>query len=269
MRLAFAVAAHLDTDILLVDEVLAVGDVQFQKKCLGKMTEVAKAGRTILYVSHSMSAIESLCSQALLLDAGRVAAIGAPRSVTTKYLDQGGDEYRVRQWDDINSAPGGSHVRMHRAAVYPSCSDNFNLLDVHTELVVELEYWNLVDGLVLNPSVLVYDQEGRTVFNTGPINEPNWTGQPFPRGLFRSTFVIPGDFLNDGSYEIQLYMIKDASVTVERFDGLLRFNVADDMTLRRGWYGKWPGTVRPNLAWDTSLIERHELSETASLVGPR
>lgn len=268
-RLAFAVAAHLDADILIVDEVLAVGDAQFQRKCLGKMSEVARGGRTVLFVSHNMLAIEALCTHAVLLDGGRIVARGDSRSVTGKYLDRGGAEHRVKQWDDLASAPGGSHVRLRRAAVTASHSSDSGLIDVHTEIVVEFEYWNLVDGLVLNPSVVLYDQEGRTVFNTGPVNEPNWNGKPFPRGLFRSTFVIPADLLNDASYEIQLYMVKDASEVVERFDGLLRFTVADDTTLRHGWYGKWQGTVRPNLVWDTCLLTRYELPETPDYVGAR
>lgn len=268
-RLAFAVAAHLETDILIVDEVLAVGDAQFQRKCLGKMSEVARGGRTVLFVSHNMLAIEALCGQALLLERGRIAASGDSRFVTGKYLDRDGAEYRVRQWDDVGSAPGGSHVRLHRAAVTAPHSTDAGLIDVHTEIVVEFEYWNLVEGLVLNPSVVLYDQEGRAVFNTGPIDEPNWNGKPFPRGLFRSTFIIPADLLNDGNYDIQLYMIKDAYETVERFDGLLRFSVADDTSQRRGWHGKWPGAVRPKLVWDTSLLVRHELPETSGFVASR
>lgn len=265
MRLAFSVAAHLDSDVLLVDEVLAVGDAEFQKKCLGKMSDVARTGRTVLYVSHNMSAIESICSAALLLDGGHVAATGKPHLVTAKYLDRSSVEHRLKQWDDIDSAPGGSRVRLRRAAVYPSQAPEASFIDVHTELTVELEYWNMVEGLVLNPSVLIFDQEGRTVFNTGPLHEPCWNGKPFPRGLFRSAFVIPGDLLNDGSYDVQLYMIKDASEAVERFDSLLHFTVVDDMTQRRGWYGKWPGVVRPTLAWETSLLEPYESKRTLAL----
>ena len=266
MRLAFSVAAHLDSDILLVDEVLAVGDAEFQKKCLGKMSDVAKSGRTILYVSHNMSAIETICTQALLLDCGRVAASGHPRLVTAKYLDRSSIEDRVKQWNDLEAAPGGAHVRLRRAAVYPSQSPQTSLIDIHTEITIEFEYWNLVDGLVLNPSVVIFDQEGRIVFNTGPLQEPCWHGKPFPCGLFGSAFVIPGDLLNDGSYEVQLYIIKDASQAVERFDGLLRFTVVDDMTQRRGWYAKWPGVVRPALTWKTSLLNENDLSGTCNLV---
>jgi lipopolysaccharide transport system ATP-binding protein len=204
----------------------------------------------------------------LLLDGGRVTAAGRPHLVTAKYLDRSTVEHRVKQWHDMDSAPGGSHVRLRRAAVYPSQAPEASFIDVHTELTIEFEYWNLVDGLVLNPSVLIFDHEGRTVFNTAPVNEPHWNGRPFRRGLFRSAFTIPGDFLNDGSYDVQLYMIKDASEAVERFDGLLRFTVADDMAQRRGWYGKWPGSVRPNLAWETDSVERHDVAQIGILAGP-
>ncbi|HQU46098.1 MAG TPA: hypothetical protein PK867_25010, partial [Pirellulales bacterium] len=112
-------------------------------------------------------------------------------------------------------------------------------------------------GLVLNPSVVLFDDQGRTVFNTFP-GEDGWNGRPFPVGLFRSAFIVPGDLLNDGTYEVQLYFVRDASVVVERFDALLRFQVADDTSNRRGWYGKWLGTVRPNLSWETALLEQNE-----------
>jgi lipopolysaccharide transport system ATP-binding protein len=254
MRLAFSVAAHLEPEILVIDEVLAVGDVGFQKKCLGKMSKAAQAGRTVLFVSHNLLAVESLCSSALLLDAGQIVAAGAPSSVTAKYQGRHDAECQTRQWDDPTSAPGGSHVRLRRAAVYPTGARD-ELINVHSELIVAFEYWNMVEGLVLSPTATLYDQEGRVVFQTGPVNEPCWTGKPFPRGLYRSQFVIPADFLNDGYHELQLYMVKDASVLVERFDSLLRFYVADDAARRRGWYGKWLGAVRPNLEWETARLD--------------
>ncbi|HWB12529.1 MAG TPA: ABC transporter ATP-binding protein [Pirellulales bacterium] len=253
MRLAFSVAAHLDPEILVIDEVLAVGDMQFQKKCLGKMSKVAQAGRTVLFVSHNLLAVESLCTTALLLDGGQIVAAGAPSAVTARYQGRHDAECPIRQWDDLASAPGGSHVRLRRAAIYPAGADD-SAINVHTELVIEFEYWNMVEGLVLSPTANLYDQEGRVVFQTSPVNEPCWTDKPFPRGLFRSQFVIPADFLNDGYHELQLYMVKDASVLVERFDSLLRFYVADDAAFRRGWYGKWLGAVRPNLEWQTVQV---------------
>src|SRR5205814_2209417 len=103
VRLAFAVAAHLEPEILVIDEVLAVGDAAFQKKCLGKMGDVAKAGRTVLFVSHNMAAVQTLCSRVVLLEEGRVVANGDPAPVLARYMQRGGED--SDQWRRDAEAP--------------------------------------------------------------------------------------------------------------------------------------------------------------------
>ena len=116
VRLAFAVAAHLEPEILVVDEVLAVGDAEFQKKCLGKMGEVAKEGRTVLFVSHNMQAVKLLCSRAILLDSGKCVCDSNTHDAINRYLDVGGpSENGERIWNDAETRPGDDHVRLHAA----------------------------------------------------------------------------------------------------------------------------------------------------------
>src|SRR5437899_11537720 len=117
MRLAFAVAAHLETEILLVDEVLAVGDANFQKKCLGKMGEVAQEGRTVLFVSHNMTAVNQLCPRAIMLCDGEIARMGNTPEVVAEYLKVGSKSGGERLWNDRQKAPGSDRIRLHAVRV--------------------------------------------------------------------------------------------------------------------------------------------------------
>src|ERR1039457_1430354 len=120
VRLAFAVAAHLEPEILIVDEVLAVGDAQFQKKCLGKMGEVSKGGRTVLFVSHNMQAVSTLCSHAILLNGGSIQQQGDVHNVINGYVSMamgGAPEKREQVWNDLTMAPGNDKIRIRRIAI--------------------------------------------------------------------------------------------------------------------------------------------------------
>ena len=267
VRLAFAVSAHLEPEILLVDEVLAVGDARFQKKCLGKMGDVAREGRTVLFISHNMTAIQGMCTRVIWLESGSVAAEGAPRGVVTKYLKTSFSTMSQRVWDNPASAPGNEKVRLHQACVRPVDRAYSDELTVRTPLVMEFEYWNLAPGAQLSLSLVLYNDEGIALFNTLPIDEPVWHGKPFPAGLFRSACYVPGDLLNDGTYRVQLYVVQDQSVAIFRADDILVFDVLEAAEMRSGWYGKMMGAIRPLLEWRTELIE--EANPSASFVATR
>jgi lipopolysaccharide transport system ATP-binding protein len=254
VRLAFAVAAHLEPEVLLVDEVLAVGDVNFQTKCLGKMEDVAKQGRTVFFVSHNMPAIQNLCPRAIWLQDGCIQAQGASMQVVSKYLGTSFAVVTEQRWDDINSAPGNDSVRLRRVSLSPEGETPEGTLTIRTPLRLEFEYWNLVPGAILNLSVHLLDKLGITVFNTGPIQELVWNGRPFPVGLFRSVCHIPADLLNDGTYTVQLLVVKDMGIVIYKYDGIIVFDLNDSPEMRRGYYGPWPGIIRPNLLWTTELI---------------
>jgi lipopolysaccharide transport system ATP-binding protein len=255
VRLAFAVAAHVEPEILLIDEVLAVGDAAFQKRCLGKMEEVASEGRTIIFVSHNMTAVQSLCERVIWLDDGRVVEEGRPDSVVSKYLQASFETLTERLWDDITIAPGNDRVRLHLARIRPEKGSPLDRISIRTPLVMEFEYWNLEPAAHLNLSVCLYNETGVMVFNTAPVHEPMWQGRPFPVGLFRSQCRIPGDLLNDGMHRVQLLVVKDQGVVVFRDRSVLVFDVADDSQMRGEWHGKWRGAVRPNLKWETEHLK--------------
>jgi lipopolysaccharide transport system ATP-binding protein len=253
MRLAFSVAAHLEPEILLVDEVLAVGDFAFQKKCLGKMGDVAKEGRTVLFVSHNMSAVQRLCNRAIWLEEGKLASEGSASKVVSDYLSTSFSTLTDRLWGDITEAPGGESVRLRRACVRPERGLPSEPITVRTPFVLEFEYWNLEPGAYLNLGLHIFNEQGIVVFNTGPWNEPAWHGRPFPKGLFRSICHVPGDLLNDGLYRVQLLVVKNQRIIISRLDDVLMFNIRD--ADRQGYLGEGLGAVRPNLKWSTELIE--------------
>jgi lipopolysaccharide transport system ATP-binding protein len=252
-RLAFAVAAFLETEILIVDEVLAVGDAEFQRKCMGKMDDAARGGRTVLFVSHNMTAVESLCQRAVWLDRGRVRADGPTQEVVGKYLSASFSALSERFWPDVQSAPGNDLVRIRRAAVRPESGIPSDPMDVRTPLVLEFEYWNLRQGALLNLSLHIYNAQGVLVFNALPYLEKSWQGRPFPRGLYRDTCHIPGDLLNDGTYRVDL-MVVEREQAIFREDEILVFDIRDDPHSRDGWFGSWEGAVRPQLAWETEQL---------------
>lgn len=254
MRLAFAVASHLEPEILMVDEVLAVGDVQFQKKCLSKMGDVAREGRTVFFVSHNMIAVLSLCSRVVWLEEGIMRGEGPPNEVVSNYLKTALFLRAEQVWDDINTAPGNEQIRIRRACLWPAGDEPTGPINVSTPVMIEFEYWNLVPGAYLDLSVVIKTEEGYPIFNTASGQEPVWSGKPYPAGLFRSRFYIPADLLNDGTHRVHLYVIRSQTEVLYDTEDILIFNVRDASERRSAWYGKWIGAVRPNLKWETEFL---------------
>jgi lipopolysaccharide transport system ATP-binding protein len=265
VRLAFAVAAHLNPEILIIDEVLAVGDANFQKKCLNKMGEIAsQEGRTVLFVSHNMTAVQSLCTRAIWLEKGTLRDQGSAKDLIPRYLKTAFAPQRDRTWDDLETAPGNAKVRMRRAAIRPDTHSGGSTITTHTPLVMEFEFWNLSPGAHLNLSVSVQNEEGMSIFNTVPTEEPVWHGRAFPQGLFRSLVRIPGDLLNKGTHRVLVYIVEDQSVVLSRLEDILVFDVLKAPDENVGWSGNWEGAVRPRLEWTTELVESGAPSPAAA-----
>jgi len=261
MRLAFAVAAHLEPEILLVDEVLAVGDAAFQKKCLGKMGEVAREGRTVLFVSHNMTAVNQLCSRAVMLSDGRLALEGRTQEVVAEYFRAGSDGGGERVWPDPKRAPGNRRMRLRAVRLISGGHVN-NEPDIDKELAIEVEFWNLVPG-ARNQAVNIYisDATGTVVLstaNTPAANsvEDDWFRQNHEPGLFRSVCTIPANFLNEGTYYVTVYLVTLGPISVEaEAPQVLSFNVFDTGVMREpGAGGRWDGVVRVRLPWRTEPL---------------
>jgi lipopolysaccharide transport system ATP-binding protein len=247
LRLAFAVAAHLEPETLLVDEVLAVGDASFQKKCLGKMGDVAKQGRTVMFVSHNMTALRALCTRAVWLNEGRIMEDGPAATVVDHYLQKNATSNLESRWDDPATAPGDHRARLHLVRVKPMSGET-DQITVSTPLEIEFEYWNYVPDAVLNVSVVLYTLEEVCVFNTTSEFASR------PAGLIRHTVQIPGDFLNTGAYYLDFLLVIDASKAMFVQKNVVAFEVEEGE--RKGnWYGRMPGVVRPKFVWRSEAAE--------------
>jgi len=200
LRLAFAVAAHLEPEILLVDEVLAVGDAAFQKKCLGKMGEVGRSGRTILFVSHNMVAVTRLCNRALWLERGRLHAFGGVDEVIARYLAAGADGRGERRFcEDLDQCPGSEYVRLTAVRVRNQEGAVANVLDVRLPFSVEMVYRILRPTANLRLGLRIVAYDGTVVFSTRDLDDGNEEQVRNP-GDYISRCTIPGNFLDYGQY---------------------------------------------------------------------
>jgi lipopolysaccharide transport system ATP-binding protein len=245
-----------------VDEVLAVGDAAFQKKCLGKMGDAAHQGRTVLFVSHNLLAVDSLCTRAICLHEGKVVTEGPPGQVTSRYLKEWIPASTEVVYEDIGSAPGNEMFRLRRACVRPLNGSPSDPITVRTPFVVEFEYWKLDPEVDLELSVDIYNEHGIHLLTTEMFGKP-----PAPAGLLRSWFVVPGDLLNNGTHQIELGFYRDRTTPLFRMGDPLVFDVHDASDLRGLFHGPWPGAVRPYFQWMTEHIDTSRGSSSVALGG--
>jgi lipopolysaccharide transport system ATP-binding protein len=259
MRLAFAVAAHLNLDILLVDEVLAVGDAAFQRKCLGKMSAVASEGRTVVMVSHNMTAINQLCSRALLIESGRVCDDGEPAAVIARYLESSAERSGEFRWADAASAPGDGTATLEAVRV-ASEGTVTPTVNIDSEVTIEVDFSVRTAGnrsLVVN--VYLLDSGGNTILSSANTRRANliqddWFGVDHEPGSYRASCSFPANFLNDMRYYVTVHVLSVDTVRVHASaDQVLAFDVFDTGATRDAG-GPWHGMVRPRLAWRTRAL---------------
>lgn len=240
VRLAFAVAAHLEPDILIVDEVLAVGDADFQKKCLGKMNDASnKSGRTIIFVSHNLHAVNNLCTNALWLEKGSVRSIGNTKSVVNEYLSTLHKKSSIKEFSTLNEAPGNDFIRVMYIELIPDLLDPNDILDIRTPLTVKFRFYNASDNIVISTDLLLFTLAGECIFDIP--SKP----ATYKKGFIEGECKIPGNFLNDGSYSFTLHFAKDTSSELFSYEECLMFDIADYRE-NINWYDKWWGYVRPD-----------------------
>jgi lipopolysaccharide transport system ATP-binding protein len=257
VRLAFAVAAHLEPEILLVDEVLAVGDAQFQKKCLGKMGDVAKEGRTVLFVSHSMPMILRLCERTILLSTGHLEADGASTEVSRHHLSSSSGSPAERSWPDRQGAPGDDVARLHSVRILDDSGCVAAAIDIQEPVNIEVEYWNLKDGLRTTAIIHLVNEDGVTLFASNDWNNSAWWNTPRVPGRVRATCRIPGDFLAEGRFFVLAAVGTYNPNVVHALErDVVSFQVVDrsEGPSSRGEYagGYWPGVLRPKLEWSVT-----------------
>lgn len=262
LKLAFAVAAHLDPEILLVDEVLAVGDARFQRKCLDKMENVRQAGRTVIFVSHNMPAITRLCPRTILLENGSISFDGPSHQAVSMYLGSGTRTNAAREWKDISNAPGNEIVRLRAVRVRSQDGQICESVDIRCPVGIEMEFDVLQGGHVLVPGYHFINQEGVCAFVASEY-ENKWRRRPRPVGSFISTAWIPGNFLSEGPLIITATMATMEPFRAHFFErDVVAFQVIDSLdgdSARGDYAGPMPGFIRPLLNW-TSEHVRHNSS---------
>jgi lipopolysaccharide transport system ATP-binding protein len=254
VRLAFAVAAHLDPEILVIDEVLAVGDAEFQKKCLGKMAEVAKGGRTVLFVSHNMGAVTRLGSRAILLSAGRLQTDGDAESVAGVYMSGDAGSTAAQTWNDVGSRPGDDVARLHSVTVRQAHTIS-PTVDIRYPVEIETTYECLQDGARLICAVSFFDAAGVHLFVSGDQND-RASQEPRTAGLYRSVCTVPGNLFSEGIVRAAVEVSTSAPVYQIHFIEYdsAAFMVVDTGapgSVRGNWGRPIPGVVRPQCHWAT------------------
>jgi lipopolysaccharide transport system ATP-binding protein len=253
VRLGFAVAAHLQPEILIVDEVLAVGDTSFQRKCVNKMEDVGHEGRTVLFVSHNMPSITRLCPRTILLDHGRVLRDGPSHEVVGEYLRSGLGTTAAREWPDPVKAPGNDVVRLQAVRVRNEHGDVAAAHDIRRGIRLEIEFDVLKCGFRLVPNLHVVNEDGAYVCVAIEVDSP-WHRRERPVGHHVATAWLPGNLLAEGSYVVGAAISTMDPVRVHLFErDAVAFQVIDpgEGDSARGEYGgPIPGVVRPLLRWE-------------------
>ena len=269
VRLGFAVAAHLQPEILIIDEVLAVGDIAFQEKCIGKINDISRGGRTVLFVSHNMASILNLCKRTILLEDGKIAADGVTTEVVQRYLASaqmaGGD----RVWSDPETAPQNTLVRLQRVSVFQPGRDTPTSQAYITQAIdIRINYWNLRPGAKLFSCIVLKDHQGAVVLRSANFEsmtlEPDvWHGRAQPVGQFQSVCRIPGNFLNNGRYGVSVLIGLQSTSDYLYEDSVVSFQVVDTGKTTLGLSTHWPGVVRPKLTWSTEQLSSDRADENS------
>jgi lipopolysaccharide transport system ATP-binding protein len=250
LRLAFAVAAYLEPEILLVDEVLAVGDAAFQRKCLGKMGSVAREGRTILFVSHNMAAITQLCQRVIWLDGGRIRMIGPAAEVVAAYLSVG--THGHARWTNPHPAVTDDETQLLQACLLGTQGEPATLTDFDQPFQIEIECDVLKPTRDLAVVCQLYDMQSNMVFETMTTDMPEWKGAIWQPGRYAMRVRVSAPLLKPGRYHLTLVAFIDRVKLIARHEGVLTFDVSEvGYHLNTGRYG----VVAPVFPWTVERLE--------------
>lgn len=251
VRLAFAVAAHLNPEILIVDEVLAVGDTEFQKKCIGKMRDVAKEGRTVIFVSHSMTAINSLCNVCIYLKSGKLNEMGFTDSVINKYMSSENTSVTEVVFQE-GQLPGDDIAKLLSARLVDENRQKINYARIDRKIGIEFVYRVASEGYRPVPNIHIRTSRGEYAFVSSDMDDEKLSVP----GIHRTVMWIPADFLNDGTYiaDIALSTMVPLVGHLYKLEALV-FDVVEDVNNRVVDYRQSiPGVLRPKFEWETTLI---------------
>jgi lipopolysaccharide transport system ATP-binding protein len=255
VRLGFAVAAHLEPEILLIDEVLAVGDARFQKKCLNKMEDIAHGGRTVIFVSHNMAAVTRVCQRALFVDAGRIVSDGPAHSVVSAYLTDGLGTIAAREWHPAG-APGGDICRLRAIRVRTRTGETVEAIDIREPVGIEIDFEVLAAGHLVVPHFYLWNSDNIPILAAVDV-DANWRRRPRPKGRYVTTAWVPGNFFAEGMIFVELGLVTIEPIRIEVHEkSVVAFQVVDRLTgetARGDLANILVGVVRPMLEWTTQF----------------
>lgn len=255
VRLAFAVAAHLEPEILVIDEVLAVGDAEFQRKAIGKMKDIANdGGRTVLFVSHDMDAIQKLTKRTVVLADGEVIFVGNTEKAIHEYLKHGLSGDPMIRWNTIEEAPGNNFGRLKSVSLKNDKKELCKRFNINESVHIEVSYWDLNTEHSNTALIQIMNERGQCIFASSEFNAPNWLDfHKNDKGIVTATCIIPPHLLAEGQFSIvvgvgnynpdMMHVLKENLVAFEIYDDTMGEGV------RGLTSGSWPGIVRPMLEW--------------------
>ena len=255
VRLGFAVAAHLEPEILIVDEVLAVGDAEFQKKAVGKMQEVSKeGGRTVLFVSHNMNSVQVICTECLFLRNGEVVTLGKPVEIIQRYLKNQKENSHQQTWEKLHEAPGNSTVRLFSLSIIDENFHSKNLFSVDKRIGISMEYEVFEDNRTIWCGFNLFNSEGTNVFDSHSVKSAYYR-EAHKVGKYKAIGWIPGNLLNENTYyvNVALFNHKEGIIHCHVKD-MLSFSVVNPaipglLTAKGNIGGDFPGIISPLLDW--------------------
>jgi lipopolysaccharide transport system ATP-binding protein len=264
VRLGFAIAAHLDPEILLLDEVLAVGDAAFQSKCMQRIKELEAGGTTIVFISHDLTAVERLCQRVILMRHGQIVLEGRPRDVIKEYhqaaavpgsVAANAHTGAVKVWPDDSDAPGNEVLKVRSVRVRTRDGRTVSEVDIREPVGIEVEYDVTEAGHLLIPNYHFVNEDGLHLFSVQDVDS-EWRRRPRPAGRYVSTAWIPGNFLSSGTLAVDVAL--STHVPLVRVHALVQAIVAfevidsfDGSGVRGDYLGEYPGVVRPLVDWTT------------------
>ena len=257
VRLAFSVAAHLEPEILIIDEVLAVGDANFQAKCLNKMEGMGQEGRTVLFVTHNMGAVTRLCTRVVMIEKGRLVNDGTPKAVISRYLNSNLGTTAAHEWNTLSECPGNSTAKLRAVRARNEHGQIMESFDIQHPIFIELEVDVIKPDHVLLPHFSILNDRGQCAFISVDL-DPEWRRRPRPVGKYIATAEIPGNLLSEGIAYVCAYCITlNPDVRVFDVRNAIAFTVVDNLEgdTARGDYKKdIGGVVRPLLKWTTRFL---------------
>ena len=258
VRLAFAVAAHLDPEVLIIDEVLAVGDHEFQQRCMGRIEDISNSGRTVIFVSHDMGAITRLCGRAYWLESGHLMAEGPAQDVVSRYLEEASGTGAEVSFA-LDAAPGTEAIRLLSTRVVDASGETINAADIREPVGIELRFVVLGQAVPLLPKLKLGNDRGEVVFNALDT-DPRWQSPPEP-GTYTSTAWIPPNLLNEGVIGVDVAFVSfngPGFVNHVNLPAIVKFHVQDSGlgdTAKGLYTGQFRGGVLPLLDWTTEFVE--------------